>query len=159
MQFTEADLTEVVRSVWDAMLGLTLIPSETPYEADTADRSLCGCVQITGSWEGAVMIDLPEKLARDAAAAMFGCEPDDLSDDEVLDALGEVANMVGGNVKGMIDGECKLSLPTVAEGADFRIAVPGSGVQTVLVFDCAGKPFQVKLLVRQDRTAGAASAA
>ena len=90
---------------------------------------------------------------------MFGCEPDDLGDEEVLDALGEVANMVGGNVKGMIDADCKLSLPTVAEGSNFRVAVPGSGVQTVLVFDCAGRPFQVKLLVRQDRATRAASAA
>jgi CheY-specific phosphatase CheX len=159
MQFTEGDLTEVVRSVWDAMLGLTLLPATQAYETTSDGRYLTGCVQITGSWEGAVMIDLPEALARDAAAAMFGCETADLSDDEVLDALGEIANMVGGNVKGMIDGDCKLSLPTVAEGADFRIAVPGSGVQTLLVFDCAGKPFQVKLLVRQDRTANAASAA
>ncbi|HZP30771.1 MAG TPA: hypothetical protein VFC99_17620, partial [Acidimicrobiia bacterium] len=68
------------------------------------------------------------------------------------------ANMVGGNVKGMIEGECKLSLPTVAEGADFRIAVPGSGVHTVLVFDCEGKPFRVKLLVRQDRDSHASAA-
>ncbi|MCZ7527730.1 MAG: chemotaxis protein CheX [Acidimicrobiia bacterium] len=109
-------------------------------------------MQITGAWEGAVMLDLPEPLARDAAAAMFGMEPDELGDDEVLDALGELANMIGGNVKGMLDADCKLSLPTVAEGKDFRVCVPGSGVQTALVFDCAGKPFQVQLLVRQDRT-------
>ena len=158
MEFSDADLTEVVRSVWDSMLGLTLVPADTPYETDGDQRYLTGCVQIAGTWEGAVMIDLPEELARESAAAMFGCEPEDLSDEEVLDALGEIANMVGGNVKGMIDGECKLSLPTVAEGADFRIAVPGSGVHTVLVFDCAGKPFQVKLLVRQDRDSRASAA-
>jgi chemotaxis protein CheX len=159
MQFSDEDLSEVVRSVWDAMLGLTLVPADQPYETADDERCLTGCVQITGSWEGAVMIDLPEQLAREAAAAMFGCEPDDLGDEEVLDALGEVANMVGGNVKGMIDADCKLSLPTVAEGSNFRVAVPGSGVQTVLVFDCAGRPFQVKLLVRQDRANSAASAA
>jgi CheY-specific phosphatase CheX len=158
MEFSDADLSEVVQSVWESMLGLTLVRADAPYDPADEQRSLCGCVQITGTWEGAVMIDLPEELARVSAAAMFGCEPEDLSDEEVLDALGEVANMVGGNVKGMIEGECKLSLPTVAEGADFRIAVPGSGVHTVLVFDCAGRPFQVKLLVRQDRAERASAA-
>ena len=64
MTFSDEDLSEVVRSVWDAMLGLTLIPSDTPYETDGDERYLTGCVQITGGWEGAVMIDLPEKLAR-----------------------------------------------------------------------------------------------
>jgi chemotaxis protein CheX len=153
MQLSESDLREVVESVWSAMLGLELIPAERAYERDPDSRNLTGTVQITGEWQGAVMVDLPEKLARDAAAAMFGMESDELGEDEVLDALGEVANMIGGNVKGLIEGECKLSLPTIAEGGDFRVAVPGSSTNVLLVFDCDGKPFQVKLLVREDKAA------
>jgi len=153
MQPSETDLREVVESVWSSMLGLQLVPADHAYDRDPDARNLTGTVQITGEWTGAVMVDLPEKLARDAAAAMFGMEPDDLGEEEVLDALGEVANMIGGNVKGLLDAECKLSLPTIAEGGDFRVAVPGSSTHTLLVFDCDGKPFQVKLLVREDRAA------
>jgi CheY-specific phosphatase CheX len=153
MQLSESDLREVVESVWSAMLGLELVPADHGYARDVESRNLTGTVQITGEWQGAVMVDLPEKLARDAASAMFGMEPDELGEDEVLDALGEVANMIGGNVKGLIEGECKLSLPTIAEGGDFRVAVPGSSTSVLLVFDCEGKPFQVKLLVREDQAA------
>ncbi len=153
MQLSETDLREVVESVWSSMLGLELAPAARGYDREPEVRNLTGTVQITGEWTGAVMVDLPEQLARDAAAAMFGMESDDLGEEEVLDALGEVANMIGGNVKGLIDGDCKLSLPTIAEGADFRVAVPGSSTHTLLVFDCDGKPFQVKLLVREDRAA------
>ena len=32
------------------------------------------------------------------------------------DAVGELANMVGGNIKALMPGSCQLSLPTVAEG-------------------------------------------
>src|SRR5690349_2336129 len=153
MQLSENDLREVVESVWTAMPGLELVPADHGYSRDVESRNLTGTVQITGEWQGAVMVDLPEKLARDAASAMFGMEPDELGEDEVLDALGEVANMIGGNVKGLIEGECKLSLPTIAEGGDFRVAVPGSSTSVLLVFDCEGKPLQVKLLVREDQAA------
>ena len=44
----------------------------------------------------------------------------------VIDALGEVGNMAGGAVKGMLDGEKSLGLPTVGEGIDFVMVVPNT---------------------------------
>lgn len=83
-------------------------------------------VTIGGAWNGAVLVELPESVDRRLAGAMFMMEPDDLGDDELVDAIGELANMVGGGVKGMLPEPSRLSLPTVVSGSGLRIVVPGS---------------------------------
>ena len=57
---------------------------------------------------------------------MFGAEPGDLSDDEVSDALGELTNMVGGNIKSLLPAPSQLSLPSVAAGESCTVRVPGA---------------------------------
>jgi chemotaxis protein CheX len=62
------------------------------------------------------------------AAAMFEMEPDELSEDEVRDAFGEVANLLAGQFKLDLPEGCALSLPTVTKGEDYLVNVPGSNL-------------------------------
>jgi chemotaxis protein CheX len=39
-----------------------------------------------------------------------------LDDEDVADAVGELANMIGGNIKGLMPGPSVLTLPVVASG-------------------------------------------
>jgi chemotaxis protein CheX len=148
MLLTDVDLAEVVESVWTAMLGYELEPTDEP-NAQTADgRHMVGTVQITGRVDAALMVEVPEALARNLASTMFGIDETELGDDEVRDALGEMANMIGGNVKGLLDADSLLSLPTVAEGHDYRVVVPGGGVVNSLNYRCAGTSMRVQLIGR-----------
>ena len=61
---------------------------------------------------------------------MFGMEPDEVSADEVADAVGELTNMVGGNIKSLLPEPSLLSLPTVSRGAPVRVRVPGGGTRS-----------------------------
>ncbi|QCC78154.1 chemotaxis protein CheX [Nocardioides daphniae] len=49
---------------------------------------------------------------------MLGMDPDadEPSEADVVDAVGELVNMVGGNVKSLVPGPSQLSLPLVATG-------------------------------------------
>jgi CheY-specific phosphatase CheX len=94
------------------------------------DRSLTGCVQITGGWTGAVTIRCSTASASSFAAVMFGCDPTELSDEEVRDALGELTNMLAGSVKGLVPEECQLGIPAVADGLDYMLFVPKGKVLT-----------------------------
>jgi hypothetical protein len=46
---------------------------------------------------------------------MFGKEPPEADQGEIRDALGELTNMVGGNFKTLLKGDCKLSVPSVTD--------------------------------------------
>lgn len=133
MAISSNDIEGVLKGIWTNVLGqdLNVTESVTFSQADPAGPDpahMSSCVQITGDWQGAVMIDCPGLVARKISAGMFAMEAKDVSQDEVRDALGEIANMVGGNLKPLLPGHCQLSLPTVAEGGDFTQLVPGAQV-------------------------------
>ncbi len=146
---TELDLGEVAESVWTSMLGFELVATDSPYDHASESRYLLSCVQITGPIDAAVTVEVPEGLGREVAATMFGMDVAEISDEEVWDALGEMANMIGGNVKGMVSGSAALSLPTVAEGRDYRVVVPGACVIQSLTYFCDKWLMRVQLIGRQ----------
>jgi len=129
-------------SIWETMLGLPL--EGTSDGQPDGGPALIGTVRITGAWNGALDVRCTPGLARKAAAAMFACEEDALSEDEVRDSLGEIANMAGGNLKALLPQPCALSIPVVIDAADADPR-PASGV-CIVQFTCDADPFSVQLV-------------
>src|SRR4029450_7757910 len=104
------------------MLGFPVEARGEPLDVN-GTRHLSASVQISGGWEGTVLVSCPEALAQRVAGVMFDTES--ASDDEIRDALGEVANMTAGNVKALVESYCRLSLPMGAGGGGAAAALPG----------------------------------
>jgi chemotaxis protein CheX len=77
---------------------------------------------------------------------MFGLEGDSVAKEDMKDSLGELVNMVGGGVKSLLPETCVLSLPTVVEGDDFTISIPGASLVQQAAFQSQGEPVLVTLL-------------
>ncbi|MER7004414.1 chemotaxis protein CheX [Dactylosporangium sp. NPDC000555] len=112
---SDRDLIEIVNEVWDAYLqqppaALTDAPAAPDPKAITAS------VSITGAWEGHVRVLVPPIAAGDITAIMLAMGAGEISDRDVTDAMGELVNVVGGNVKNRGAQPAKLSLPVVATG-------------------------------------------
>ncbi len=148
MQVDESMLFELTEQVWSSMLGLNLVMGNGHPPPGERTRQLVGCVVISGSWEGAVSIECPLSVAKRAAGIMFGTDPADASDDEVRDALGELANMIGGGVKSLLPSPSQLSLPTVAEGEALVLSVPGTHELRHVSFACDGEPCRVVIAAK-----------
>ena len=148
MQFLEMEIRQVAETVWTTMLGIELLPA--PGVPPGTDRVVSGSVLLTGAWEGAITIECSADFARHAAATMFGVEPGSASLADTRDAIGELVNMTGGNVKALLPEPCRLSLPNVMEGTDTTTRVPGGEPVTTLAFDCQGSPLVVRLLKKSE---------
>ncbi|HET9772487.1 MAG TPA: chemotaxis protein CheX [Acidimicrobiia bacterium] len=154
----EPELTEITERVWASLVEVPLVPRQPGQPGPAGgSRTFTGCVQITGAWEGAVTVHCSEALAKALTAAMFMVDPADTTAEEVTDALGELANMVGGNVKALLPEPCRISLPAVADGMDYRLSVPGARPVTAVTWTCDGEPLMVRLLERRTAESGAAS--
>ena len=138
---SEDVVNEMTRIVWSTMLGLEAV--EGGEVADEA--AFVTSVDISGAWEGTVSISFTRSLAQKVTAAMLESKESDATVAEVSDVIGELANMVGGNVKGLFPGPCTLSLPRV-EPAD-EAATVGGGTRCCW-FECGGQPFSVTVLER-----------
>jgi chemotaxis protein CheX len=142
------EINELVGDIWGSVLGIPATPADPSIRKD--EERLTGFVHIQGDWEGTVTVDCPLPLATEAAAAMFGMAVDELSKEEIDDALGELTNMTGGGIKSMLEGSCKLSLPTVIEGKGFTVNVPGAALVNDLTYSAGGSWMSVRVLERLD---------
>lgn len=148
MTFENDTMLEMMNGIWTSMLGVEVRADENGKTPQSPGRTLTSCVQITGDFEGAVTLDCTEKLARAITGLMFEVDPDGAEPEEIQDAMGEMANMVGGSVKTMIGGDCKLSLPSVTGGGDYKIAIPGSTLKAERRFQSQGEPLVLRILER-----------
>ena len=109
---SQEELAELVEEVWRSFLDDEIVVGlDAPEDPDRT--LMVSWVSITGEWTGHLQVLTTPVGARAIASAMFQMEPDDISSDEVADAFGEIANMVGGGVKGMVGVHTALSLPQV----------------------------------------------
>ena len=113
MNLTEQDLEVLVRMVWDALLpgeegGLVLQP-----ESEFGEAGYVSEIDVSGEWNVKVTFECTEVIAQSVASAMFALGPESLSQADLDDAVAEVVNQIGGNVKGTASGHCDLSLPRV----------------------------------------------
>lgn len=118
------DVAIITQDVWVSFLGVEIHP--IPVDESQAGRpSMVGAVRVTDAWFGAVVLEMTPGLSRQVAATMFASTPDVVTDAEVVDALGELTNMIGGNVKSLLPAPSQLSLPMVSESV-WPTTVPGS---------------------------------
>ncbi len=149
MDNLEEDITQYTEAIWKNVLGMDVTRAEKTYQPDHLDNALASCVHITGEWSGTVTLHCPATLARKAAAIMFAVPEDEAEVQDIQDALGELANMTGGNLKAMFPEPCYLSLPTVAV-TNFNLRVPGSELVCLMSFNCGNKPFSISVLKKVD---------
>ncbi len=150
MLVCDVEMYRLVESIWSTMLGFPVEP--TPDATPTANDPLTGSVQITGAWQGAVLLDCDMILGRRVAASMFDIEPDQVSKGDIFDAIGEVANMLGGNVKALLPESCHISLPAVVEGPDYTFHMLDAQPMLKSVFTSEEDWFRVTVLKADDRS-------
>jgi chemotaxis protein CheX len=148
---TSDDLELITREVWSSFVDSEDSDLAKGTDAIPSDR-VTACVHVTGGYTGSVLLQLSAVAARLVAAALFQIEPADVGDDDLIDAAGEVVNIVGGNVKGILPGPSALSLPVVAVGEFSHLAVPGSRVVRDVSLVWRGEPVLVSLLHQSEGT-------
>ncbi len=107
-------------------------------------------IAVTGGWSGHITLDVSRAGADVLARRML--MSDEVSEADVTDAVGELVNVLGGNVKGLLLEESALGLPQVR--TDDVPVPPGAAVQVChaeLLW--AGHPVDVRVwLAEQDDT-------
>ena len=110
---TQDDLAEMVEQVWVSYLDPEGISPLVMTGDDKQATEVHSTVSITGTWHGHLVYACSMQAAKKAAAAFLAMEEDEVGQEDISDVLGELANIVGGNVKAMLPAGCFLSLPTV----------------------------------------------
>lgn len=130
-------IVDLVGVAWQTFVGVEPIPTD---DVELPDDTVCASIAIGGPWQGTVLLHCSRAAAVDAAVAALGMPAAELEDADVSDILGELVNILGGNLKGIASGDevgWTLSLPVVSNGVQ---AVPGSREIAQVAFVCQGEP-------------------
>lgn len=139
-------VVSITADVWRAYLSQELVEHSLGVDAPAiSGRSVTGCVNVSGAWQGSVFVQCSADLACGLAETMFMADPGSLTADEVGDGLGELTNMVGGNIKSRLPGPSRLSLPSVAQGASCTVGVPGADLLHRVALMSPGGPVMISV--------------
>jgi chemotaxis protein CheX len=141
----ENDLAEMLEQVWVSYLDPTGVSPLIPTGDNLQHSDVHSSVSITGSWTGHVVYASSTAAARRAAAAFMAVEPDEVSQEDVSDVLGELANIVGGNVKAMLPPGAHLSLPQVVLAPQSATTYPSAERVSSLYGVWDGEPVSISM--------------
>ena len=100
-----------------------------------ADHCISGVIGLSGKAVGAAVLSMSEQSALAAASHMLMCEITEISDD-VVDAVGELVNMMAGAAKAeLAEYELMISLPNVITGNAHEIHFPSDVRPVSIPFD------------------------
>ncbi len=121
--------TAIVNSVIDVfhtMLDMEVEAIQQVPESFAEEMRTVGSVTFAGEVDGMFNIQVNDDFGKEMTAAMLGREVDTVeSEEEVYDAIREVSNIIGGNLKSnFVDAglSCVLSTPSITNGRDFKVS-------------------------------------
>ena len=98
-------------------------------------HDVSGIVGLSGRAIGTVVISLSQSVALKAASVMLMHEKSEI-DDEVVDAVGELANMVAGGAKSEFEEyQLMASLPNVITGRNHEVRFPSNVAPICVPFE------------------------
>jgi chemotaxis protein CheX len=155
------ELAQIVESVFKTMMCLEVSECKRPWFP--SQDQLTATIQLAGKWPGVLALECGHKQACAFAARFLSMKKSEIVDEVVRDVLGELANMIGGNLKCVLAGGLRLSMPSVVDGADRNLRVCRAGIRERLVFQCLEGTFSVAVLreerlVARDHKRGAGTA-
>ena len=113
-------------------------------------KGFASSVEIAGPESATVEVELPLDVASRLAAALFESTETPTPEDMVRDVTGELANMIGGNIKGLLPGPSSLSIPVVRSITPAP-PDPYQPNQTAIAFDCELGRFVVKVTMHETK--------
>lgn len=151
----DADLGHcIVKStveVFRTMLNLKVQAGEIAVErVQMRQAEVIGSIGVAGFLSGSISLFLSQQLARQAAAAMLMLDAAAVSDEELVDAIGELTNMIGGNIKTALFERTPLfdiSIPSVYVGGDLRRRTVSDDLCFLVPFTVGGQQFSVEFLM------------
>jgi chemotaxis protein CheX len=141
-------LRAATEEVFSTMLGMELAVGE-PYRLPNKPDPTNGVVALiglTGKWVGTGGISCSGDLARKISGQLLMSEYASI-DQEVLDAIGEIANMIVGSFKNALEpeiGPVDMSIPVVVFGHNFTATSIHRADWLALPFDCGSERLIVK---------------
>ncbi|MEY4515118.1 MAG: hypothetical protein RLZZ450_7240 [Pseudomonadota bacterium] len=108
------ELVAVFSAIAETLFQTELSVSSLRVDTLSPD-ALIARIDYRGGFEGSLVATFDQPLARRLTSMMMKMSPAECTQIDLYDALGEVVNIAAGNLKGILPGDCQVTLPYVQE--------------------------------------------
>ena len=144
-------------SVFGTMLGCEL-GRRDPFvkEGFRPEHEVSGIIGLSGKAKGIVVLSLNKEAALQATSVLLKEQHSEMNTD-VIDAVGELTNIIAGNAKAQLEHlALSVSLPTVITGSGVSIEFPRDVSPICIPFESSWGEISVEVgLVEQPAAVGA----
>ena len=134
----------LVHDVFVTMLGSEAWPD--PDGSGKAAYPVTGAVFFAGAWKGAIHVGFDAGLANAITAHLMSVPAPAEVDSDVIDAIGEVVNMIAGNLNSTLEGGAVMSMPAVVTGKGVAMKVVGATQEHRMAFATPNGRFAITLV-------------
>ncbi len=137
------------QEVFSTMLMIDISSNEI-IEGKKVDinSNLTSMIGLGGGIRGVLAVHCPENVAKAITGDFLGMDVDEL-DDDVKDAIGEITNMVAGNLKvsySKVDINVELAIPTSIVGDSFHVSGIADAQRVVVPMTIKHGEFWIELM-------------
>jgi chemotaxis protein CheX len=131
---------------FDKMLGCQIRRGAPALKNGHATHfEISGVIGLSGNAIGTVVLSFSKEVAIQAANVMLMAEMTELTPD-VVDAVGELTNMVAGGAKSKLEElQLSISLPNVITGAGHEVRFPSDVTPICIPFESPWGPLTVEV--------------
>lgn len=152
-------IVKATTEVFRTMMGLKIVAGDVVIEQAQIRRAeVIGSIGVAGFLTGSISLFLSKALARRAVAAMLLVDDaSQLADSDLVDAVGEVTNMVGGSIKTALFQKTPLfdiSVPSVYLGDDLQRRSISDDLCFLVPFRVGAEEFSVEFLMVTKKDGG-----
>ncbi|MDR2608333.1 MAG: chemotaxis protein CheX [Treponema sp.] len=127
---------DTTQNVFREFVGTDVVV-DRPFFVDkdkAADWDISAVIGLTGEARGAVVISMKNSLAIRITDLLTGSSHTKL-DDDVVDAVGEIVNIIAGNVKKSLEEAFRLviSLPTIVTGKEHVVKWSNNSARIICI--------------------------
>ncbi len=123
---------------------------EPPRPLPPAEPHLTSAVGFCGKITGILYLHVTTSFANRAAAAMLG-HGSTINHETENDVMGEIANMITGNLKSVFCDRglhCSLTVPSIVRGSQFSVQNVSGSKCFAFHFDCEGHALIAEIVLK-----------
>jgi chemotaxis protein CheX len=141
-------IIESAKEIFSSMVMMEItVSGDNMTKGVTLFESISGVIGLAGTHKGVLAIHIPNKVAMAITSSFLGMDVDEINED-VEDAVGELANMLGGNVKSILSEngrDINLSLPSTITGQQYDFQPTKEAERIIIPFRCDAGEFTIDL--------------
>ena len=138
--------------IFTSMVMMDISVSEAEFDSKgKLENSITGVIGLAGVQKGVLAIHVPYPVAFAITGNFLGIEINEINED-VEDAIGEIANMLGGNVKSILSENGKdieLSLPSTISGSEYGFQPVKAAEEILITFNSDKGNFVIELILEK----------